>query len=80
MGIPVKYLEIDSWWYPKDKLLAVVEWTALPDIFPNGLDYLQEQTGWPIVAHNRYWSRNTTYDIENGGQYNFIRGIFQLFS
>ena len=30
-------------------------------IFPHGLDYVYNQTGWPVVGHNRYWSSNTDY-------------------
>ncbi|TRY70847.1 hypothetical protein TCAL_01214 [Tigriopus californicus] len=77
-SIPVRHLEIDSWWYPKDFLLAVEEWSALEDIFPNGLDFLQNRIGLPIVAHNRYWSRNTTYAKENGGAFDFIREIVAI--
>lgn len=78
-AIPVRHLEIDSWWYPKDFFLAVEEWSALENIFPNGLDFLQNRIGLPIVAHNRYWSRNTTYAKENGGSFNFIRGTKDFF-
>jgi len=27
----------------------------MPDVFPDGISGLSEKTGWPIVAHNRYW-------------------------
>ena len=36
-------------------------WTAMPSIFPHGMEHLAIQTGWPIVAHNRYWSGDTDY-------------------
>ena len=45
--------QIDSWWYYKDELQGVSNWSELPEIFPNGLDFIQESTGWPMVAHNR---------------------------
>ncbi len=49
-----KYIfQIDSWWYYKGELQGVTNWTELPDIFPRGLDYVQQATGWPIAAHNR---------------------------
>jgi len=68
--IPVRTLEIDSWWYEKDFGFAVKDWTTpLPEIFPNGLDYLAENTGLKIVAHNRYWSRFNIYK-----DYDFIKG------
>ena len=77
MEVPVKYVEIDSWWYPKDQFFAVTEWA--PDdtkdyIFPNGLVYLQEQTGFKFAAHNRYWSGQNVYATQNGGDYNFDKG------
>ena len=31
-----------------------------------------------MVAHNRYWSLNNTYDVENGGKYNFIKELFSI--
>jgi hypothetical protein len=50
----------------------VKNWTAMPEIFPHGLAYFQEQTQWSIIAHNRYWSGNTDYASQNGGAYEFI--------
>ncbi len=58
----------------QDTAHAVVEWTAMDNIFPNGLEAFYLATGMPIVAHNRHWSRNNTYDVVNGGDYEFIRG------
>jgi hypothetical protein len=37
-----------SWWYPKDAGGAVITWEAEASIFPDGLDYVYNQTGWPI--------------------------------
>lgn len=54
-GLPVKYVEVDSWWYYKGEDLGVSNWTELPDIFPNGLDAIRRETGWAYAAHNRYW-------------------------
>lgn len=44
----------------------------MPSIFPDGLDYVYNHTGWAIVGHNRYWSDNNVYAKQNGGQYDFI--------
>lgn len=71
-GIPYRYLQIDSWWYYKGLANGVKNWTAMPSIFPNGIDSVVQKTGWPVVAHNRYWSADTDYAKQNGGQYNFI--------
>ena len=71
MGIPFRYLQIDSWWYYKGKGNGVKNWTAMPDIFPNGIDAVVKKTGWPIMAHNRYFSSDTDYAKQNGGAFEF---------
>lgn len=78
-AIPFRYLQIDSWWYYKGVANGVKNWTAMPSIFPNGIDVVAKQTGWPILAHNRYWSADTDYAKQNGGEYDFIiEGDFAL--
>ncbi len=63
--------EIDSWWYAKDDAFAVLDWTTpLHDVFPSGLVSLREETGFRMVAHNRYWSRNNIYMDD----YDFVKG------
>ena len=47
--------QIDSWWYFEGSDGGVKNWTARPDIFPNGINAVVDRTGWPIVAHNRWW-------------------------
>ena len=71
-GIPFRYVQLDSWWYYKGVANGVKNWTAMPSIFPNGIDSLVQKTGWPVLAHNRYWSANTDYAKQNGGDYNFV--------
>ena len=52
--IPYQYWLADSWWYYQDpKTKGVVTWEARPDIFPHGMRYVWEQTGWPVQGHNR---------------------------
>ena len=60
-GVPTRWVLLDSWWYYKGVGGGVKNWTARPDIFPNGLDYLYQQTGWRVQAHNRYWSLDNDY-------------------
>jgi hypothetical protein len=31
-----------------------MNWTAMPSIFPDGIDFVFNATEWPIVAHNRW--------------------------
>ena len=71
-GIPYRYLQIDSWWYFKGNSDGVKNWTAMPSVFPRGIEYVSNITGWPIVAHNRFFSTDTDYAKQNGGKFNFI--------
>lgn len=72
-GIPFGYLQLDSWWYYKGlKDGGVKNWTAMTDVFPNGIDAVVKRTGWPIMAHNRYWSSKTDYAKQNGGKFDFV--------
>ena len=73
VGIPYRQWLMDSWWYFKGTGDGVKNWTAMPSIFPNGIHYVFDNTGnMPIVAHNRYWSANTDYAKQNGGEFDFI--------
>ena len=47
--------QIDSWWYYQGTQGGVITWAAKPGIFPDGIAGISEKTGWPIVAHNKYW-------------------------
>lgn len=71
-GIPYRYVLLDSWWYYKGFQDGVKEWIAMGNIFPDGLDYVRNATGWPIQGHNRYWATDNVYATQNGGQWDFI--------
>ena len=58
-----RYVNYDSWWYHKGEGLGVQSWTPLPQVggatwllqvFPDGLPFLYNQTGWRVAAHNRF--------------------------
>ena len=36
------------------------------------MEYVYNQTGWLVQAHNRYWSAETVYARQNGGGYEFV--------
>jgi hypothetical protein len=40
LSIPIHYIQLDSWWYYKGLADGVSEWTARPEIFPDGLNGL----------------------------------------
>ncbi|XP_045596142.1 uncharacterized protein [Procambarus clarkii] len=70
-NIPFRRLQLDSWWYYKGVGFGVKNWTEIPLLLPGGIAGLHQTTGWPIVAHNRYFSSDTVYAQQNGGQYPF---------
>ena len=53
---------------------GVANWTVRPDIFPPGGDGALAsftKAGWPVIGHNRYWSSDTPYARQNGGDFEF---------
>jgi len=70
--IPYKYWLADSWWYFKGVDDGVKNWTAMPSVFPRGLEYVWEQTGWLVQGHNRYWASDVDYARQNGGRWDFL--------
>lgn len=62
LPLPIHYMQFDSWWYYKGIAGGVTEWTAMPDVFPDGLPAVYNRLNRiPIAAHNRYWAIDTMY-------------------
>eukprot|EP01083_Nonionella_stella_P214717 773442_1 len=61
VGLPTKWVLLDSWWYFKGDNGGVKNWTAMPSIFPGGMQAVYEATKWKIQAHNRYFSLDNVY-------------------
>lgn len=73
--IPVRYLQLDSWWYdksyrgmsPTDQLGrwngygGIMRYHADPTLFPQGLKAFQQLVGLPLVTHSRWISRYSPY-------------------
>ena len=75
ISAPFRSWNYDSWWYYKcdgDHKGAVKNWTAMPEVFPNGMSEIYEKTSMPVVAHNRWWCNETDYAQRNGGMYHFL--------
>lgn len=70
-SIPYRYFQFDSWWYYKGAGNGVKEWEPRPDIFPHGSKALVQKLGLPIALHNRFWSKDTVYAVQNKGRYLF---------
>jgi hypothetical protein len=72
LGVPLGYMQLDSWWYPKG---VNARWnsvsSALPDgesiyradkeLFPDGLAAFQQSLGLPIATHARWISTASPY-------------------
>ncbi|BCL25207.1 CBM35 domain-containing protein [Streptomyces aurantiacus] len=66
--IPMGYMQLDSWWYPKG---PDSKWNALPDgtslyeadkeLFPDGLAAFQKKLGMPLVTHARWMDALSPY-------------------
>jgi hypothetical protein len=70
-GVPVGYMQLDSWWYPKgssdswqgngtDRGGEYV-YRSAPALFPNGLAAFQQQLGLPLVTHGRWIDPSSPY-------------------
>ena len=49
----------------------MAHWDAVPEVFPDGVGAVYEETGWLAVAHNRWWDPGNVYAVENGGRWAF---------
>ena len=70
--IPYKYWLSDSRWYLHGDDGGVVTWDPMAEFFPQGFPNLTKGLDWKLVAHNRYFSSQSTYAQQNGGKYKFI--------
>jgi hypothetical protein len=68
LGIPLGYIQLDSWFYPKGPRAnwqagasGIYEYIADPALFPRGLKAFQEQAGVPLVTHARWIDPNSPY-------------------
>ncbi len=67
-GIPLGYMQLDSWWYPKGSPPGwrkgsggIATYTADPTLFPDGLSAFQQQLGLPLIVHARWIDPNSPY-------------------
>lgn len=72
LGVPLAYMQLDSWWYPKEKgnslaAMAVngeTVYRASPQIFPRGLRAFQQEMGLPFAVHARWVAADSPYRHE----------------
>lgn len=67
-GIPVGYIQLDSWWYPKgaaqswsDSQSGIYKFEAHKDVFPNGLAAFQQATKVGLITHARWIDTASPY-------------------
>lgn len=66
LGIPYGYVQLDSWWYFKERKTRInpgglVRWAPRPEMFPDGLAAFHQRLGLPLVAHNRWFAIENDY-------------------
>lgn len=72
LGVPLAYMQLDSWWYPKEKgnslaAMAVngeTVYRASPQIFPKGLPAFHREIGLPLAVHARWVAADSPYRHE----------------
>lgn len=72
-GVPIAYLQLDSWWYPKahGNVLkngtadnGAITYRADPTVFPDGLPAFHQRLGLPFVTHARWFAQSSPYRHE----------------
>ena len=82
-GLPLGYMQLDSWWYPKgtadtwegdltNNRGGVNQFVADPTLFPNGLADFQQQLGLPLVTHCRWIDTASPYRSQYAMSQNII--------
>ncbi|HEY4784081.1 MAG TPA: hypothetical protein VIH54_19830, partial [Chthoniobacterales bacterium] len=66
-GVPLGYMQLDSWFYPKGahadwkKFDGIYEYVADKSLFPDGLKAFQQHLGIPLVTHSRWIDPESPY-------------------
>jgi hypothetical protein len=61
-GVPLGYMQLDSWWYrkdPRDKGMYL--YAADPQYVPDGIQGLQHAVALPLVTHARWLAPDSPY-------------------
>lgn len=67
-GIPLGYMQLDGWWYPKgspplwsDKRSGIYTYNVDSTLFPDGLTAFQQQLGIPLMTQAKYIDASSPY-------------------
>jgi len=70
-GLPLGYMQLDSWFYPKgrdakwdESAGGIYRYEADPKLFPDKLKGFQERLGIPLVAHGRWIDVDSPYRLQ----------------
>jgi len=78
LNIPIKYLDLDSWWYKKgcdqgwnEVSNGIYLWQAVSAVFPDGFYGAYKKIGVPFLAHHRWYQSPcspiySTYGLSGG--------------
>lgn len=72
LGLPLGYLQLDSWWYRKGESgdwnpqpdqwqFGIHTYEASPQLFPDGLPAFHDRLGLPLVTHARWIDAKSPY-------------------
>jgi hypothetical protein len=72
LGVPIAYMQLDSWWYPKgqgfsprgEPVNGETIYRADKTIFPQGLKAFHQKMGLPFVVHARWIAPSSPYRHE----------------
>ncbi|MBW8863717.1 MAG: hypothetical protein JF609_02120 [Verrucomicrobia bacterium] len=66
-GVPLSYMQLDSWWYEKapcncwSSTSGTYLYQADPTLFPTDLIGFQQQLGLPLITHSRWIDSSSPY-------------------
>ena len=66
-GVPLSYVQVDSWWYEKapcdcwSSTSGTYLYQADPTLFPTDLIGFQQQLGLPLITHSRWIDPSSPY-------------------
>ncbi len=70
-GVPLGYMQLDSWFYPKGATAdwrngkaGIYEYVTSPELFPRGLKAFQQELGIPLATHARWIDSSSPYRHE----------------
>jgi hypothetical protein len=70
-GLPLGYMQLDSWFYPKGRDAnweettgGIYRYEADPKLFPDKLKGFRDKLGIPLVAHGRWIDADSPYRLQ----------------